>query len=129
MVMMSSHEQAALVFECVRRGAEDYVLKPISTKEVLYLWQHVYRRQFAWKRLSGAEEGGDDDNDDDDGGHNADNSVYTVEEMRAHCMRQIERYQKVLNLIEQHPEAFPTVHSEPVEEDGPPAKAGEVTAP
>jgi len=103
MVMMSSHEQAALVFECVRRGAEDYVLKPISTKEVLYLWQHVYRRQFAWKRLSGAEDE-EDDEDPNDG------SVYTVDEMKAHCLRQIERYQKVLKVIEQYPEAFPTVH-------------------
>jgi len=48
-VMMSAHENAGTVFECVRNGADDYILKPVSEKEVHYLWQHVYRRQMVVK--------------------------------------------------------------------------------
>eukprot|EP00959_Pyramimonas_sp_CCMP1952_P427899 8961293-Pyramimonas_sp.AAC.1 len=44
-VMMSAHQNAGTVFECVRMGADDYILKPVGEKEVHHLWQHVYRRQ------------------------------------------------------------------------------------
>jgi DNA-binding response OmpR family regulator len=33
------------VFECIRGGAEDYLLKPVTRKEVQHMWQHVWRRQ------------------------------------------------------------------------------------
>ena len=33
------------MFECIRGGAEDYLLKPVTKKEVQHMWQHVWRRQ------------------------------------------------------------------------------------
>lgn len=33
------------MFECIRGGAEDYLLKPVTRKEVQHIWQHVWRRQ------------------------------------------------------------------------------------
>lgn len=47
-VMMSAHQNAT-IFECVRMGADDYMLKPVGEKEVYHLWQHVYRRQMVVK--------------------------------------------------------------------------------
>ena len=42
---MSANEHTETVFECIRRGAEDYLLKPVTKKEVQYICQHVWRRQ------------------------------------------------------------------------------------
>ena len=42
---MSANEHTDTVFECIRRGAEDYLLKPVTKKEVQYICQHVWRRQ------------------------------------------------------------------------------------
>lgn len=42
---MSANEHPDTVFECIRGGAEDYLLKPLTKKEVQYIWQHVWRRQ------------------------------------------------------------------------------------
>lgn len=44
-VMMSALEQTPTVFDCIKRGADDYILKPVTRKEVKYLWQHVWRRK------------------------------------------------------------------------------------
>ncbi len=41
---MSANERSDTVFECIRGGAEDYLLKPVTKKEVQYIWQHVWRR-------------------------------------------------------------------------------------
>ncbi len=43
--VMSANEHTDTVFECIRGGAEDYLLKPVTKKEVQYIWQHVWRRQ------------------------------------------------------------------------------------
>lgn len=43
--VMSANEHTDTVFECIRRGAEDYLLKPVTKKEVQYICQHVWRRQ------------------------------------------------------------------------------------
>ena len=43
--VMSANEQQDTVFECIRAGAEDYLLKPLTKKEVQYIWMHVWRRQ------------------------------------------------------------------------------------
>jgi len=124
-VMMSAHEQVGTVFECIRRGAEDYLLKPVTLKEVQHIWQHVWRRRFSFMRVkddaeeeqedpaaeqpkrkkkrAAPEAGEEDDNEDED---EEDADLYTVEEMRTHCLRQIERYQKVLALIDARPELF-----------------------
>lgn len=42
---MSANERTETVFECIRGGAEDYLLKPVTKKEVQHMWQHVWRRQ------------------------------------------------------------------------------------
>ena len=42
---MSAMEQTPTVFDCIKRGADDYILKPVTRKEVRYLWQHVWRRK------------------------------------------------------------------------------------
>ncbi len=52
-VMMSSQEEAGTVFEAIQAGAEDYILKPLTMKEVVHLWQHVWRRR-ATARAGGA---------------------------------------------------------------------------
>ncbi|KAK3235118.1 ornithine decarboxylase antizyme with +1 programmed ribosomal shift Spa1 [Cymbomonas tetramitiformis] len=46
-IMMSAHEHSNTVLECIRRGAEDYLLKPVTKKEIQYIWQHVVRRRNA----------------------------------------------------------------------------------
>ena len=47
---MSANEHADTVFECIREGAEDYLLKPVGRKEVAHIWQHVWRRASAsWR--------------------------------------------------------------------------------
>ena len=45
LAVMSANEHTDTVFECIRGGAEDYLLKPVTKKEVQYIWQHVWRRQ------------------------------------------------------------------------------------
>eukprot|EP00211_Chloroparvula_japonica_P014174 CAMPEP_0119131480 /NCGR_PEP_ID=MMETSP1310-20130426/10409_1 /TAXON_ID=464262 /ORGANISM="Genus nov. species nov., Strain RCC2339" /LENGTH=245 /DNA_ID=CAMNT_0007122055 /DNA_START=1 /DNA_END=738 /DNA_ORIENTATION=- len=124
-IMMSSQENAGTVFEAIRSGAEDYLLKPVTMKEVAHLWQHVWRRRFSWQKVprmdkQGNEEvveekegregppaakrakaGAEDDSEDDEVG------VYSAAEMRTHCLRQIARYQRVVEIIDTHPEVFP----------------------
>lgn len=46
-VMMSSIDQEDTVFECVQRGAEEYLVKPVTRKEVVHMWQHVLRSRSA----------------------------------------------------------------------------------
>lgn len=43
--VMSANEHTEMVFECINGGAEDYLLKPVTKKEVQHIWQHVWRRQ------------------------------------------------------------------------------------
>jgi YesN/AraC family two-component response regulator len=45
---MSANERKDAVFEAIRGGAEEYLVKPVTKKEVQNIWQHV------WKRLSAA---------------------------------------------------------------------------
>eukprot|EP00897_Mesotaenium_endlicherianum_P000897 jgi/Mesen1/10808/ME000093S10326 len=51
-VMMSSNDHQSTVVECVRAGAEEYLLKPVTKKEVTHIWQHVWRRQQNCSRAS-----------------------------------------------------------------------------
>ena len=44
-VMMSSNEHAGVVLNCLRLGAEDYLLKPVTKKAVKHMWAHVWRRK------------------------------------------------------------------------------------
>lgn len=107
-VMMSAHEEAATVFDCIRNGAEDYLLKPVTPKEVTHIWQHVWRRRQKWQRAPlmsplGDESLGTEDGDDEG------TELLTSAEMRTHCLRQIERYQKVIEVIDSHAHLFPEV--------------------
>jgi len=46
-IMMSSIEQGETVYECVQGGAEEYLVKPVTRKEVQHMWQHVLRKRSA----------------------------------------------------------------------------------
>jgi len=42
--VMSASERAEMVYECIRGGAEEYLIKPVTRKEVQNIWTHVIRR-------------------------------------------------------------------------------------
>ncbi|KAK7350939.1 hypothetical protein VNO77_10007 [Canavalia gladiata] len=44
-IMMSSQDSISTVYNCMLRGAADYLVKPIRKNELRNLWQHVWRRQ------------------------------------------------------------------------------------
>eukprot|EP00877_Chromochloris_zofingiensis_P000663 jgi/Chrzof1/10598/Cz05g04250.t1 len=48
-VVMSADEHHNTVFQAIRDGAEEYLVKPVTKKEVQNIWQYV------WKRLSAAQ--------------------------------------------------------------------------
>ncbi|KAM0847219.1 hypothetical protein ACQ4PT_055144 [Festuca glaucescens] len=43
-IMMSSEDYMGTVFECLSKGAADFLVKPIRKNELKNLWQHVWRR-------------------------------------------------------------------------------------
>uniref|UniRef100_A0A1D1XY64 Two-component response regulator-like PRR73 n=1 Tax=Anthurium amnicola TaxID=1678845 RepID=A0A1D1XY64_9ARAE len=43
-IMMSSHDSMGIVFNCLSKGAVDFLVKPIRKNELKNLWQHVWRR-------------------------------------------------------------------------------------
>lgn len=46
-VMMSSIDNGETVYECVERGAEEYLVKPVTQKEVQHIWQHILKKRCA----------------------------------------------------------------------------------
>ncbi len=42
--VMSASERAEMVYECIRGGAEEYLIKPVTRKEVQNIWTHIIRR-------------------------------------------------------------------------------------
>ena len=44
-IMMSSIDKDDTVYECVSSGAEEYLVKPVTRKEVQHMWQHVVRKR------------------------------------------------------------------------------------
>jgi YesN/AraC family two-component response regulator len=44
---MSANEQKATVFEAIKGGAEEYLVKPVTKKEVQNIWQYVWKRASA----------------------------------------------------------------------------------
>ncbi|PSC67162.1 two-component response regulator-like APRR3 isoform X1, partial [Micractinium conductrix] len=46
-VMMSSLDQQETVAAAVQNGAEEYLVKPVTRKEVQHIWQHVWRKRCA----------------------------------------------------------------------------------
>lgn len=41
---MSASERAEMVYECIQGGAEEYLIKPVTRKEVQNIWTHIIRR-------------------------------------------------------------------------------------
>lgn len=56
-VMMSSNEHADVVLNCIRLGAEDYLLKPVTKKAVKHMWAHVWRRKQRYQMVPRFENG------------------------------------------------------------------------
>lgn len=44
-IMMSSKDSISTVYNCMLRGAADFLVKPVRRNELKNLWQHVWRRQ------------------------------------------------------------------------------------
>ncbi|XP_022890419.1 two-component response regulator-like APRR5 isoform X2 [Olea europaea var. sylvestris] len=44
-IMMSSHDSVSTVYNCMLRGAADFLVKPVRRNELRNLWQHVWRRK------------------------------------------------------------------------------------
>ncbi|XP_031487066.1 two-component response regulator-like APRR3 [Nymphaea colorata] len=44
-IMMSSHDSMGIVFNCMLKGAADFLVKPVRKNELRNLWQHVWRRR------------------------------------------------------------------------------------
>lgn len=44
-IMMSAHDSVSTVYNCMLKGAADFLLKPVRKNELNNLWQHVWRRQ------------------------------------------------------------------------------------
>lgn len=42
--VMSASEKQETVYECIRGGAEEYLVKPVTKKEVQNIWTHVMKR-------------------------------------------------------------------------------------
>eukprot|EP00982_Pelagococcus_subviridis_P006625 30224-Pelagococcus_subviridis.AAC.3 len=56
-VMMSSNEHADMVMNCIRLGAEDYIIKPVTNKAVKHMWAHVWRRKQRYQMVPRFENG------------------------------------------------------------------------
>ena len=42
--VMSANQAAEAVCECISSGAEDFLVKPVTKKEVQNIWTHVVKR-------------------------------------------------------------------------------------
>lgn len=42
---MSAQDSVSTVYNCMLKGAADFLMKPIRKNELNNLWQHVWRRQ------------------------------------------------------------------------------------
>ncbi len=133
------------MFECIQRGAEDYLLKPVTQKEMKQIWQHVWRRRYSWQRVPSLDRAGNEVPPPDapraaaeepgaqaaSGGSKGEDDaaeLYTAAEMRAHCMRQIARYQRVLHVIDTHPHLFPAAAEPPAAEQAGDGEEGKEAA-
>jgi hypothetical protein len=54
---MSASEQAEMMYNCIKGGAEEYLVKPVTKKEVQNIWTHVIRRLHASNGASKALQG------------------------------------------------------------------------
>jgi CheY-like chemotaxis protein len=51
-IMMSAIEELQLVYQCLSKGATDYLVKPVRQQQVQNLWQNVWRKRQEQKLLS-----------------------------------------------------------------------------
>ncbi|KAK9156838.1 hypothetical protein Scep_003412 [Stephania cephalantha] len=72
-IMMSSHDSVGIVFQCMLKGASDFLVKPVRKNELRNLWQHV------WRKCRSTNYG----NEFENGSANADNRSRTGELSRA----------------------------------------------
>lgn len=49
---MSGTEDLDMVYTCLKLGADHYILKPLKEKELLNLWQTIYKRRKELKVVS-----------------------------------------------------------------------------
>ncbi|KAJ9553492.1 hypothetical protein OSB04_017537 [Centaurea solstitialis] len=56
-IMMSSDDSMGIVFNCLSKGAVDFLVKPIRKNELKNLWQHVWRKCHSQSSGSGSESG------------------------------------------------------------------------
>ena len=50
--MLSSAEDTPLVYECLEKGADDYIIKPIRPAVVKNLWSNIWRKKRERKILN-----------------------------------------------------------------------------
>lgn len=43
-IMMSGNCHQSTVLQCIAAGAEEYLVKPVTKRDVAHMWQHVWRR-------------------------------------------------------------------------------------
>jgi pseudo-response regulator 7 len=43
-VMTSKHDSMDIVYQCLSKGAADFLVKPMRKNELKNLWQHVWRK-------------------------------------------------------------------------------------
>ncbi|KAK1415650.1 hypothetical protein QVD17_31435 [Tagetes erecta] len=88
-IMMSSDDSMGIVFNCLSKGAVDFLVKPIRKNELKNLWQHVWRKCHSSSGSgSGSESGIRDlkstkskniDESDDDGDNSDEDDIVSVE--------------------------------------------------
>lgn len=51
--VMSANQAAEAVCECISNGAEDFLVKPVTKKEVQNIWTHVVKRSRPGRGMEG----------------------------------------------------------------------------
>lgn len=54
--VMSANEEKDAVFEAIKGGAEEYLIKPVTKKELQNIWRYVWKRVSATQLRRGQSE-------------------------------------------------------------------------